>query len=133
VTEREGAQERPERRGRHHPVAEDLARRARSQQVAVIDRVRAGEDRVDERHRLATGAKGAPSVAQIDAVVDQPLQPQSLCEGARQDQPGVCDRAPIVEDDLHRIEARRSADNRRFIVHYSGDLLTPGRGCPYIR
>jgi len=114
-------------------VAEDIAPRARAQQVAVLGRVGPGEDRVNERHHLAPGAKGARPPAQIDPAVDQPLETQSLGEGARQDQPGVGDRAPIIEGDLHRIEARGGAHTRRFIVHHSGDLLTRGRGCPYIR
>jgi len=133
VTEGESAQEGAERRGSHHPMAKDLARRARAQQVAVVDRVRPGEDRMHEAHHLAPRAKRAPPAAQIDPPVDQTLEPQALGEGARQDQSGVSDRALIVEGDRRRIEAPRGAHSRRFIVHHLGDLLTRGRGCRYIR
>jgi hypothetical protein len=59
MPERERAQERPERRGRHHPVPQDQACRPRAEHVHVIDRVRAGEHPVHQREHLAARQRRA--------------------------------------------------------------------------
>ena len=62
MPERERAQKRPQRRGRRHPAAQQPARAARAQHVAVIDAVGAQHHRVDQRHHLAARVRRARPV-----------------------------------------------------------------------
>ena len=53
MTERERPQERPQRRGSHHPEPQHSLRRPRAQHVRVIDMRTAREDRRDQRQHFA--------------------------------------------------------------------------------
>ncbi len=129
VPERERAQERPQRRGRRHPAAQQPARAPRAQQVAVIDRVGAQRHRVDERHHLAPRvARAGPIGAQAHAASDQPLDAQPPSERRGQRDSRVGDQALVVEVHLHVVQSGRPV-----IVHHEGDLLMPGPGCPHSR
>lgn len=64
--------------------------------------------------------------AQIERLVDELLDPQTVRQRGRQHDPRVCHRPLVVE--AHRHSIRR--DERRPVVHRVGDLLTERRGCP---
>ncbi len=69
MPEGEGAQERAQRRGCRHPATRQPPRLARSQDLAVIDAVRAEHHREHQRRHLAPGVRGARPLA------SQPDQP----------------------------------------------------------
>jgi hypothetical protein len=90
-------------------VPEHRLRLAGAQQVAVVDAVGPGEDRVHERHHLAPRPGGPGPAAEVDGLVDEALQPEPVGEGRRQDEAGAGHRPIVVEDDLqpsHRRSAR---------------------------
>ncbi len=125
VPEGERAQERPERRGCHHPVPEDQTGRTGPQHVHLIDAVRPGDHPVHQRHDLAARQRRARSArVKPHRLVHRLLDPEPLGEGRRDQQPGVADQPLIVELDPHRIETRRPGRNVRCSVHHMGDLLT---------
>ena len=127
MPERERAQERPQRRGRRHPAAQQPPRPARPQQLAVIDAVRAEHHREHQRHHLAPRVRGTrPIPAQPHQPPGQSLDPQPLGERRDQHHTRVRDRPLIIELDLQAVHS-----DRLVIMHHEGDLLTAGPGCPY--
>ena len=79
MAEGEGAQERPQGRGRGYPAAEQPAGLPRPQHVGVIDRVGAEHHRVDQRHHLAPGVGGARQIAwQSHHLPGEGLEPETL-------------------------------------------------------
>jgi len=114
VPEAERAQEGAERRGRHRPVGEHRRGATGPEYVAVIDRVRAQQHRVDQRQDLAARTTGARAPAEPDGRIDERLDPQPSPERHREHDPGVDDDSLVVEDDLRSV---------RQIVHHAGDLL----------
>jgi hypothetical protein len=76
MPERERPQERSERGGGHHPVPENELGRSGSEQVHVINRVRAGEHPVHQRHHFAAGqARTRQPGVKPDRLVHQLLEP----------------------------------------------------------
>jgi len=118
VPERERPQERPERRRRRDRVPEDLTTSPRAQQVAVIDAVRAECHRRDERHDLRARVRRARPVTEVDAAVNQRLDPQTPRERGRQHDPGVGDRPLIIELNPDGVQSDRPVS-----MHHEGDLL----------
>jgi hypothetical protein len=118
MPERERPQERPQRRRRRQPAAQQPPRAPRPQQRAVLDAVGAEEHRVDERHDLARGVRGArPVAAQPHQIPCQRLEPQAARERRGQHHAGVRHDPLIVELDLHAVQS-----DGRVIVHHEGDL-----------
>ena len=72
--QREAPQERPERRRGQHRVAQHCFGGAGPQRVAVIDRVTAGERRMDDRHGLVPDVGMTSRVTKIDVFVEQASQ-----------------------------------------------------------
>ena len=107
VAERERQQERPQRRGGHHAVAEHCRGRASAQHVGVIDVRPASEDRVHQRQHLPPCLSATDSAVETDCVIDQRLQIEPIGERRRHDQPGVRDQIVVVEDDLDTIKSLR--------------------------
>ena len=96
MPEGERAQERPQRAGRHHPVAEHLGGGAGSH-VGVVDAVTAGHQRVHQGQDLAARPVRAGPLAQINQLVDHCLDLQPLRQGRWQQQAGVGDRVVVIE------------------------------------
>lgn len=80
---------------------------------------------MNEREHLAPRPCGTRALAQVDRLIDQPLEPQPLAQRARQEQPRIGDQSLIVELDTNRI----APHDRLRTVHHMSDLLTSGRGC----
>ena len=128
VPEGERPQKRPERRRRHHPMPQDQARAPGSQHVHVIDRVRAGQHAVHQRHHLAARqARARRPGVQPHRLVHQLLDPQPLRERRGHQQAGVADQPLLVERHAHRIEVDRPLGNVRTVMHHMGDLLLQAR------
>lgn len=96
-------------------MPEHRLRATRAQDLAVIDAVSAEQHRVRQREHLAPRPRRARAVPELDGLLDQRLERKPPAEGDRQQQPGVGDRALVVEDNLESV---------RQIVHHAGDLLT---------
>src|SRR5215218_8178246 len=77
-----------------------------------------------KREHLATRLRGPRSLAQVDRLVDQPLDLQPVRERRRQHQPGVGDQPLVVE--LCRQRIGLGGGSRT--VHHMSDLLMSGRG-----
>jgi hypothetical protein len=98
VAEGERPKERPERRGRRQPSAQQTTRTTRAQHLAVVDAIGAEQHREDERHHLPARVRRAGPIArQPHVAADQPLDPQPPGERRDQRDPGVRDHALIVE------------------------------------
>jgi hypothetical protein len=126
MPEGERAQKRSQRRRRRDPAAEQPARAARAQNVAVVDAVSTEHHRKQQRHHLAPRVRGPGTIT------SQPHQParerlDSEPPSDRRDQhhASVRDDPLIVELDLQAVQS-----DSRVIVHHEGDLLIAGPGCP---
>ena len=86
-------------------MAKHLAGRSGPQPVGIVDPFPAGQGRVDQRHRLVTGVGRARRTAQIDVLVDQLAEHESLGQGGGQDETGVGDGMVVVEADRDRVGA----------------------------
>jgi hypothetical protein len=109
MPERERAQERPQRRGRHGPPPEHRAAAARAQDVAVVDRVSAQQHRRDQRHHLAARIRRTHTIAKIDSLIDQHLDPDSSGERRRQHDTRVRHKPLVVEATATRSGTTTSA------------------------
>jgi hypothetical protein len=76
---------------------------------------------VQQRQDLAPRPRGARASAEIDSLIDEPVDAEPLTKCDRQHDARVDDRAFIVETNIESV--RRG-------VHHAGDLLTAGPGCP---
>jgi hypothetical protein len=108
VAEGELAQPGPQGGGGHHVVAQHPPGRPRAQQVGVVDAVRPGQQRVDQRQRLA-----ARPVADADQLIGRLLQPEMLREGRGQHQPRVGHSMLVVEADLHAVQSVIGSAHRK--------------------
>jgi len=125
MPEGEGAQERAQRRGCRHPATRQPPRLARSQDLAVIDAVRAEHHREHQRRHLAPGVRGArPVASQPDQPPRQRFDPQAFGEGRDQHHSCVRDGPLVIEFDSQTVQS-----DRLVIMHLEGDLLCAGSGC----
>jgi hypothetical protein len=99
VAEGEGPQERSQRGGRQHPVAEHRRGRAGPQQLGVVDAVPTRHQGVDQGQHLAARMSSAGAVAEVDQLISQLLHAQPLRQRGRQHQPSVGDCVVVVEGD----------------------------------
>jgi hypothetical protein len=107
VAEGESAQERPQRTGRDHLMAEHLGGLPGAQQVGVVGAVRPGDDRVHQGQHLASWPVGTSTVAKVHQRVDHLLDAEPLGKRGGQQQPGVGDRVGVVERDDEGVGAVR--------------------------
>jgi hypothetical protein len=129
MTEGERAQERPQRRGRGQPAAQQPSRATRPQKLAVIDAVSTEQHRVDQRHHLPTDVRRAwPVTTKPHQPVREPLDPQPPSERRDQSDPRVGDHPLIVKDNLNGVRS-----DRFVIMHHSSDLLTQAPDCHHSR
>jgi hypothetical protein len=84
---------------------------------------------LDERADPAARPRGARALAEIDRLLDKPLQPQPVDQGARQDHAGVGDQALIVELDGHRV----GPHGHPRIHHHASDPPTQATAALYSR
>jgi pimeloyl-ACP methyl ester carboxylesterase len=118
MPERERAQERAQRRGRHHAMPDDVGGAARPQHVAVVDAIGAQRHRRHQRHHLGALVARAGPIAQIDGIVDDRLKPKPPGKRGDQRRAGMRDRALIIEADLDAVRSGRPV-----MLHQEGDLL----------
>jgi hypothetical protein len=85
MAERERAQERADRGGSEHPVAEHLAGGPGPQPVAVIDPLATGQGRVEQRHRLVGDVGPSGRFPQLDVSAQQLPQAQPDRQRGRKD------------------------------------------------
>ena len=124
MPEGKAAQERPERRGRQHAVAEHAACLARAQHVAVVDRVRAEQHRVHEREHLRARAGGARALPEPYRFVDDALQPEAHSERRGEQQTRVSHHPRVVKTRFDPVQPRSTPGST--IRHHPGDLLSAG-------
>jgi hypothetical protein len=103
MPEGECAQERPQRRRGHDPVAEHLRGLAGAQHVGVVDAVAAGRHRMQQGQDLPPGSVRARALAEVHQLIHDRLDPQLLGERGRQQQPGVGDRVVVVKGNHHGV------------------------------
>ena len=118
MAERKGAQERAQRRRRDDVVAEHLPGPAGSKQIAVIDAVRAQRHRRDQGHHLGARIGRPRAVTEIDAVLDERLDPKPLSERRGQHDPRIRHHPLVIEHRLHTVQSDRPVN-----MHHEGDLL----------
>ena len=132
MPERERAQERPQRRGRHHPVPQHPLRLAAAQHIGIVDRVAAHQRRKDERQQLATRPSRPRPLTQIKRLVHDLLDPEPPGQRARQNKARVRDRALVVEGKREPVDTLpatpiRTPPSR----HHTDDLLSAGLAAAY--
>ena len=118
VPERERAQERPQRRGRSDPAAQQTARAARTEH--------AHSHRCSRRRAPSRRSSSSPSARsrpwplrpQQHEPVDQTFDPQPLRERRHQRDPGIRDDPLVIKNDPHPVQS-----DRPVIMHQQGDLL----------
>jgi hypothetical protein len=129
MPEAERAQEDAERRGRQHALPKQHLPTPGPQHVAIVDRIGAKRHRLHERADLAPRPRSTGTSAQLDRLLDQPLQAQPLDQGARHHHPSVGNQALVVELDHHRV----GAHGHPRIVHHASDPLTQAAAALYSR
>src|SRR5262249_49458729 len=97
--------------------------------VAIVDRIGSKRHRVDERADPAPRPRGARTLAELDGLVDKPLEAQPLDQDARQHHPSVGNKAPVVELDRHPV----GPHGHPRIHHHTSDLLTQAAAALYSR
>src|SRR5215216_6045239 len=101
----------------HHTLAHPGA-----QHVNIVDAVTPSDDRVHQRHRLATRPERTrPS--QRDQLVSGPLQAEMGGHRRRQQQPGVGHRTLIIEDHIEAVEPLASCHQERALPAGSLDVF----------
>jgi hypothetical protein len=96
VTERERAQERAKGGGRHHPVTEHLGGGASTQHVGVVDAVGPSHQRMHQCQDFAPGPVRAWAFAEVDQLVHDCLDAESLGERRGQQQTSVGDGVVVT-------------------------------------
>ena len=129
MPEAERAQEGAERRGRQHPVSKQRLGAARPQQLAIVNRIGTKRHRMHERTDLAARPRGTGALAEVDRLIDKPLQAQPVDQSARQHHPSVGNQALVVELDRHRV----GPHGHPRILHHTSDLLTQAAAALYSR
>ncbi len=118
MPERERAQERAERRGRHHPERQHALRRARPQYVGVINVRAARHDRRDQRQDLAARTRAADPAPEPHRRVHQRLEAQPDHQRGRRDQTRVRNQRLVVEDHLNAIDPARYSTHRKCLLDW---------------
>ena len=107
MPERERTQERPQRRGCHHPEPQHPLRRTRAQHVRVVDVRAASQDRRHQREDLTARQRATDPAHQPHRRIDQRLQPETRHQRRRQDQTRVGHQGRIIEDHLDPVDRAR--------------------------
>jgi hypothetical protein len=116
VPEGERAQERPQRGGRHDPMAQHAGGLSAAQQVGVVDAVPTRQQRVDQGQQLAAGPVRARPLAQIDQRIGGLLDPQPLGQGGRQQQARVGDGVGVVEAGVELVQGVGGSHRERALL-----------------
>ncbi|GAC1669534.1 MAG: hypothetical protein NVS9B8_12400 [Candidatus Limnocylindrales bacterium] len=116
VTPAKAAQERAQGRGRLDGEAEDPLRPAGPQGIRVVDAIAARERRHDERQELLADVRPTGFGAQVQMLVDEPLEAEVLGEGGRQEEPSI-------GHELRPVKHRRDAVQAVGRSHPSGAPL----------
>ena len=111
MAEGEGAQERAERRRRHHPVTEHRLGAPGAQHVRVVDVTPARHHRVDQGEHLASRARPPDDAAHLHRVVDEALQTEATDERRNEQQAGVGHQSRLIEGH------RQPVDSARYWAH----------------
>ena len=104
VSPAETAQEGAERRRRQHDVAEHRLGGPGPQGIGIVDRVTAGQRRVDQRHRLVADIGASGRIAEVDMLVEELSQSEVLRQCGRQHQASVGHQTLIVEGHVETVE-----------------------------
>ncbi len=119
----ERPQERPQCRRGRQPPAQQPARAARTQHIAIIDRIGAEQHRVDQRHHLPARVRRPRTITtKRHQATHERLNPEPPRKHRDERYPSVRNDPLIIEDDLNTIQS-----DRRAIMHHLSDLLIPGR------
>lgn len=130
VPDRKRTQARPHRRRRRDAVAQDRAGLARPEQVAVIDAIGAQDHRQAHRHHLASRVSRARAIAEIDALLNELLEPETSREQRRKHHAGIRDRPRVIKvHDRHsftvRVTFRQGRDSRNLSLSSPARDVTP--------
>jgi hypothetical protein len=104
VTEREGPQERAQRRGCHDPVRQHAGGVPRAQHIGVVDVGATHDHRVHQRQHLAARQRPADAARQPNHRVHDPLQLEPRHDRPDENQPGVGHQIRIVEVHLDAVD-----------------------------
>ena len=107
MAEREGAQERPESRRRHHPVSEHRARGSRAQHVGVVDVRATRHHGVDQGEHLAPRQRAADTAAETNGGIDQAFEIEPGHQRRHQQQPGIGHQVRLVEGHANPVDPAR--------------------------
>ena len=99
----ETAQKGLQRGWRFHDTTQRRLAPASAQRVGVIDAVATGQGRRHQRQQLISRVCPTERISQVNVVVHQLAQSQTMGQSDRQDQPGIGYQAVIVESDLDAI------------------------------
>jgi hypothetical protein len=110
-------------------MAKQRLRRTRAQQIAIIDRVGSGGDRVHKREQLPPRPRRTRTLTEIDRLIDQPLKPEPRAERRRQQQSRIRDQPLVVELDRDRIRPHRPPHT----IHHQSDLLGEAAAAQFSR
>ena len=139
MTEREGPQERPQRRGSHHPERQHPLRRTRTQHVGMIDMRTARDDRVHQRQDLAARTRTPNPARKPHRAIDQRLQRQSRRQRRDHQQASIGHQVRVVEGHLDPIDRARYSTHRKCLLELTTTTTStpsssqPGRHFPRIR
>ena len=107
MPERERSQERPQRRGGHHPERQHRLGSAGAETVRVIDVGSSGQDRGHQRQHLATRTGPADPVDESNPLVHEGLETEPDHQRGRHDQPGVGHQRRVIEGHRHAVDRAR--------------------------
>src|SRR5216683_2987983 len=82
-----------------------------------------------ESMSITSRSQPAPAPAEVDRLLDKPLQAQPVDQRARQHHPSVGNQTLVVELDRHRV----GPHGHPRILHHASDLLTQAAAALYSR
>ena len=132
MTERERSQERPQRRGGHHPMRQHRTAGAGPQHVGVIDVGCPGDHGVDQGEHLAARTGPADPADQPHHRVDHRFHPQPSRQRRRQQQPGIGDQVRVIEDGVDAVDPVRYSRHWKCLPAWStrrlqNTVIVPGQ------
>ena len=98
MTPAEAAQERAQRRGRRHALAQHRSGPACPQGIRVIDAVATGERRSDEREQFVADMRPSRCGTEVNMRIPKLAQPEMRRQRHRQQQSRVRYQPLVVED-----------------------------------